>query len=500
MNVQVMKKHLLHTNYFSLKVGLFLFLLLGLINAGKGQTTLATYYFENNTTPQAGAIGSPSLVTNSTSYVTSSVCQGTYSIESNADGDYVELTIATTGYENILVQWEGRYSGGNFGSATWSLTGDYGSGYGSALTSQSLNTTCTLFSYNLSPDFNNKSSIKLRITFSNSWDRNGRLDELSIIGTELCAPEGDPAVFGSSEWNVYAFNGSSIDLSGVTYRGYYTEPNLTFDTRSRWDGTATPSSASGYQGCAVNIDNHTFIHKRRGFTCGTYQIDVAGHDDNARLYVNGNQVWEHIGCCDTHPNVWTGILDANSTVEFRVAEGTGDSYGALTFSGTPTPAAVDEPADQMLCAESSTDAIVFTGTGTYNWTNDNTSIGLTTSGIGNIPSFTASNGGASPIVATLTVIPTNGGCTGNPQTFTITVNPLPTASATKTDISCFNAHNGQIVVTGSSGREPYTYSIYNGLLNEGVTYHPENTFGNLDPGEYKIRVKDSNGCESTQIP
>ena len=59
---------------------------------------------------------------------------------------------------------------------------------------------------------------------------------------------------------------------------------------------------------------------------------------------------------------------------------------------------------------------------TIAWTNSNTSIGLTSSGNGNMPSFTATNNGTTPITATITVTPTLS-CTGTPKTFTIKVNP-----------------------------------------------------------------------------
>ena len=56
------------------------------------------------------------------------------------------------------------------------------------------------------------------------------------------------------------------------------------------------------------------------------------------------------------------------------------------------------------------------GNTTFNWENDLTSINLQDSDSGNIPSFTASNTGTSPVIATITVTPTfeNGGvsCTG----------------------------------------------------------------------------------------
>jgi hypothetical protein len=97
--------------------------------------------------------------------------------------------------------------------------------------------------------------------------------------------------------------------------------------------------------------------------------------------------------------------------------------------------AVDDPQDQSVCSGSQTASVDFTGgiAGTvYNWTNDTPSIGLAATGTGNIAPFTAVNSGTSPVVVTITVTPsyTNSGVTytGTPQSFTITVNPLPVTS------------------------------------------------------------------------
>ncbi|MEZ5071163.1 MAG: hypothetical protein R2751_09380 [Bacteroidales bacterium] len=45
------------------------------------------------------------------------------------------------------------------------------------------------------------------------------------------------------------------------------------------------------------------------------------------------------------------------------------------------------------------------GAVTYDWNNDDTSIGLGASGSGNIPSFTATNVGTAPVTATIDVTP-----------------------------------------------------------------------------------------------
>ena len=117
----------------------------------------------------------------------------------------------------------------------------------------------------------------------------------------------------------------------------------------------------------------------------------------------------------------------------------------------------------------------------------------------NTATYTASASSASPVTLTLTT--SGGSCgtvSGDKQ---ITINSRPTVSATKTDISCFGAGNGQIVVTGANGTSPYTYSIYNGVAHSPyLDYQSGNAFTGLAPGQYKIRVKDSNQCESILIP
>jgi len=127
-------------------------------------------------------------------------------------------------------------------------------------------------------------------------------------------------------------------------------------------------------------------------------------------------------------NVTYGATSGNICVTASSACDTeGPTCLAVTLSAIPT---VTDPADQSVCEGSNTTAVNFTGTGgpTFNWTNSNTATGLAASGSGNIASFVGTNTTALPIVSTITVTPTSG-CAGTPQTFTITVNPMPTIGA-----------------------------------------------------------------------
>lgn len=149
---------------------------------------------------------------------------------------------------------------------------------------------------------------------------------------------GDPATFGNNVWNVYAYNGRNRDnLGAITYGGYYTDNNLSINTGNFWGGSVSPSNASGYIGCPISNDNHTFVHKRRGFPCGVYNLNLTDHDDEVVVYVNGVSVFVNNGCCANHGTVWTGMLDASSTIEIRVAEGGGGSRLVVDLTDvTPT--------------------------------------------------------------------------------------------------------------------------------------------------------------------
>jgi hypothetical protein len=168
---------------------------------------------------------------------------------------------------------------------------------------------------------------------------NGTTATITVLGTTLTGAE-----FGNSEWNTFAYeytNAASIDNPALAnIRGYYTEKSLSFNTIDRWGNNSSPSTAglktpsdgsAAYTGCAVTNDNHLTIHKRTNFACGYYVISVAYHDDSYRLFVNGTLVGSHTGCCDSHPNVWSGLLNSSSTIEYRVIEGGGQSSSSLSI-------------------------------------------------------------------------------------------------------------------------------------------------------------------------
>jgi hypothetical protein len=74
----------------------------------------------------------------------------------------------------------------------------------------------------------------------------------------------------------------------------------------------------------------------------------------------------------------------------------------FTIKVNPT-GEVDQSASQVVCNGGSTTTVTFTtvntgGITTYTWTNNDISIGLAATGSGNIPTFTATNAGTSPVI------------------------------------------------------------------------------------------------------
>ena len=101
---------------------------------------------------------------------------------------------------------------------------------------------------------------------------------------------------------------------------------------------------------------------------------------------------------------------------------------------------------------------------TYTWTNDQISIGLAASGTGDIASFTATNTGTAPVVATIVVTPhfENGSvtCDGPTKTFTITVNPTAEVNQPASEVVCNGATTTAVTfgTPNTGGTVTYTWT------------------------------------------
>ena len=154
-----------------------------------------------------------------------------------------------------------------------------------------------------------------------------------------------------------------------------------------------------------------------------------------------------------------------------------------TFTITVNPTAeMNDPVDMIVCDEDITSLVEFTTNNqgsvtTYSWTNDNPNIGLSTSGLGDLSSFTAINTGTEPIVAIVEVTPSYSddiNCDGISQTFTITVNPSAQVDAPQDQLVC----NGDELFV--------VFSTQNTIGITSYTWNSDIDFGNGLNGEGNI--------------
>jgi len=126
---------------------------------------------------------------------------------------------------------------------------------------------------------------------------------------------------------------------------------------------------------------------------------------------------------------WAPAVNTTSSQTFTFTPVGGQCALTATLTSTinPTPilSAINS---QTVCAGQQVNAVTFSSSvigSTINWSNNENGIGLASSGIGNISSFSSINNSNSTLIATITATPTVNGCDGIPQTFSITINPIP---------------------------------------------------------------------------
>jgi hypothetical protein len=161
------------------------------------------------------------------------------------------------------------------------------------------------------------------------------------------------------------------------------------------------------------------------------------------------------------------------TVSVRSSNGCTSASDTARLVVRPVPT-INRLCNVSYCGGTSVSGFSFTsptaGT-TFTWTST-ANVGFGTSGTGSIGAFTAIGGTAS-VTATVTVTPSNGGCTGNPVRFTICVNPAPVMTALDTGL-CAGA---TVALTGSPAGG--TWSGY------GVSGSSFNAAG-ISPGVYTV--------------
>lgn len=178
-----------------------------------------------------------------------------------------------------------------------------------------------------------------------------------------------------------------------------------------------------------------------------------------------------------------------------------------TLTVNPTPD-VANPGDLTACNNNAVIVPNFSsnvsGT-TYTWVNTNSTIGLATTGTGNILSFTGTNVGIEDSFGTITVTPSANSCVGTPQSFNITIHPTPMlTSELNNNMSCDNA---LFIYTPTSATSGTTYqwdrATVGGVTTAGTsgTGGISETLDNNTTGLVTVAyvyTLTANGCDNVQ--
>ncbi len=198
-------------------------------------------------------------------------------------------------------------------------------------------------------------------------------------------------------------------------------------------------------------------------------------------------------------------------ISLSVANECGTSSIATANAVINQSPVMDAVTSQTVCANKNTTAVSFSATpaSTYTWTNNNATIGLGTSGSGNIAAFSAKNATALPITGTIVVTPTltATGCSGETQSFDITVNPLPVVNLSlASEIICSEATTTGSILTSTTPGAVFIWTAtapagVTGVITSGTGNIPAQTITNITNTfktiTYTVKAyyPDENGCE-----
>jgi hypothetical protein len=228
-----------------------------------------------------------------------------------------------------------------------------------------------------------------------------------------------------------------------------------------------------------------------GIINGTATICSGSTESHSILSVVGatNYIWTApIGSIVTTGQGSTAISTNYGTTSGDITVSASNICGTSATSILPINVVqaptVNVPTNQTLCSGDNSIPIVFSGdnaSSVYSWTNDNPTIGLGASGLGDIVSFITSTNGLSNI----TVIPSFDGCNGQPISFVINVNPIPVVTLNNFSQVCANW-----AAFNLSGGSPVG-GLYSGATVSGNSFDPITS----GPGVFTLTYTVSlNGC------
>lgn len=254
------------------------------------------------------------------------------------------------------------------------------------------------------------------------------------------------------------------------------------------------------------------VNTGNGYISITYTGGLNATATNTGAYCEGETIQLNgsggVDYAWTGPNGFTSMLQ-NPTIPNSV-EGMSGTYQLIvtdpncpeadtattvvTVNPMPT---VDPTIDYTYCEGDNTTQVDFTGvlpTASFDWVNDNTNTGLAANGNGSITSFVGAAAAGIVEVSNIIVTPSTAFCTGDADTFSITVLPTPLIDLTSDTTICENGTATLNAVGSGGGGGPYIYhwdftadnsatQVLNPSVSTTYSVYVENSFGCISATE-----------------
>lgn len=282
--------------------------------------------------------------------------------------------------------------------------------------------------------------------------------------------------FSNASGSVFATNSYRWDFGDGT-TGIGSQPNHTYTSAGVYN---VKLITSGSNGCSDSIVKPVTIS-----ILTPPSIIISGPSEACAMSstVFSSNLNANANIATVSWNTSNGLTASgeNATFSFNNAGTFSISVHATTVNGcnaTSTSTIVIKPipvitsiASQNLCNGGLTNPINFTSSlsnANFTWTNDNTSIGLSSSGIGNIPQFTAINTNAYSLNANISVVANAQGCNSDMTSFTINVNPTPQAVQPADQQVCNRTNTEAIIFSSFNVVASNEYTWTNNLPSIGL--------------------------------
>ncbi|MFP4488321.1 MAG: HYR domain-containing protein, partial [Bacteroidales bacterium] len=253
------------------------------------------------------------------------------------------------------------------------------------------------------------------------------------------------------------------------------------------------SSASDTMKLTINEDPQADAGDDIDICAGTADVAIS-----TASYADGTILWTSSGDGsfddDTviDPVYTLGVSDTDSVTLYLAVTGAGScgtAIDSMKIRIFEAPVA-DAGADDAVCA-SETSYTVTDATsagGTVMWTSSGDGSFDDATVDNPVYTFGAADSTSGNVTLTMTVTGV-GTCGDDSDDKVITINQLPGITVDEhADISCNGLNDGIIRISGSSGTEPYQYSI------DGGAYQSSGDFTGLSAGDYDLSLIDANGC------